>query len=198
MNAADILARVRITDLWQGLGGGPLRHGRGRAFWRDGDGYHVSLSNPKGTWFDHARGEGGGILDLIVMVRGSSRADALAWLADYAGLPLERTTPQARRLWLHQRDEMRAAQSWGLAAEAVAEAVLKELTSGDPRRAGLTRLLTIIRSGGAGLIGEYRDWSTDMPELTAAVMRAGIDAARRRELALAALISQRGANAAAA
>src|SRR5262249_41475837 len=117
------------------------------------------------------------------------------WLADYAGLPLERTTPEARRLWLLQRDEMRAAQSWGLAAEAVAEAVLEELTSGDPGRAGLTRLLEIIRCGGGGLIEEYRDWCAERPELTAAIMRAGIDGARRREVGLAALISQWGANA---
>src|SRR2546426_428714 len=77
VTAADILAQVSITDVWQALGGGPLRHGRGRAFWRDGDGYHVSLSDPKGTWYDHSRGEGGGILDLISLARGCSRADAL-------------------------------------------------------------------------------------------------------------------------
>lgn len=65
MTGRPLLDRASIIDVWAALGGGPLRHGRGVAFWRGGDGFNVSLDESCGVYFDHAHGEGGGILRLI-------------------------------------------------------------------------------------------------------------------------------------
>ena len=40
-------------------------------------------------WYDHARGMGGGILDLIETVLGYDRRAALAWLAHHLGASLD-------------------------------------------------------------------------------------------------------------
>lgn len=74
------LASVRILDVWQRLGGGELRHGRGRAFWRDGDGPNIALDAEQGLWFDHVSGVGGGVLALIETALQCDRREALAWL----------------------------------------------------------------------------------------------------------------------
>jgi hypothetical protein len=97
MNAAtEVVERVRISEVWSALGGGPLRRGRGQAFWRDGDGYNASLNDEKGVWHDFVTGDGGGVLDLVQHVRGGSRSDALHFVADLAGVPLN-DTPLSRR-----------------------------------------------------------------------------------------------------
>ena len=46
VTALDILHVRRL------LGGGELRGKRGRAFWRNGDGYNVSLDQVKGVFYD--------------------------------------------------------------------------------------------------------------------------------------------------
>ena len=34
-----VIDACSIEQIWRALGGGELRRGRGRAFWRNGDGY---------------------------------------------------------------------------------------------------------------------------------------------------------------
>ena len=87
--APEIISRIRISDVWAALGGSPLRRGRGRAFWRDGDGYNISVSDAKNCWHDFVSDEGGGVLDLVQKVRGGSRADALRLVADVSGVTLD-------------------------------------------------------------------------------------------------------------
>lgn len=70
----DLLAVVRA------LGGPEPRGGRLRAWWRDGDGLNVAIDPAKGQWFDHARGEGGGVLSLVRNVMLVDDAGALRWL----------------------------------------------------------------------------------------------------------------------
>jgi len=96
-------AAVPIIDVWRALGGGELRRGRGRAFWRGGDGWHVAIAPDKGTWFDFSRGEGGGVLDLVERARGCDRAAAVAWLREFAGVPDEPMAPGARRVRAERR-----------------------------------------------------------------------------------------------
>ncbi len=86
MTPRDLIEYSSITDVWQALGGGPLRYGRGAAWWRDGDGHNVSLDESKGVWYDHARSEGGGVLDLVQTVLGCDGRAALHWLAGHQGV----------------------------------------------------------------------------------------------------------------
>ena len=90
MTAADIIGATTITQVWVAQGGDPPKHGRARAFFRNGDNPQaVSLNDAKGCWYDHRDGVGGGVLDLIQHVLGCDRGAALRWLADFTGLPLE-------------------------------------------------------------------------------------------------------------
>jgi hypothetical protein len=115
MTAAEVIDRVRITHVVEALGG-KVRQKRCQAFWRKGDGPNVSLADDKGAWFDHARGEGGGVLDLVQRIRGCDRKEALQWLADFAGVPLENgRNEHGRRDYLNKRH----------AAEAEARALVK-------------------------------------------------------------------------
>ena len=89
MSPRDAIDRASIVDIWASLGGGDLRHGRGVAFWRGGDGLNVSLDEAKGVFFDHAHGTGGGILALVETVLGCDRPAALRWLAAHLGVELD-------------------------------------------------------------------------------------------------------------
>ena len=51
-STAEVLNRLKISDVYQALGGPKLRHNRGPAFWRGGDGFNVSLEDPRGVWHD--------------------------------------------------------------------------------------------------------------------------------------------------
>jgi len=101
--------RVRITDVpirdaWRALGGGPLRGNRGRAWWREGNGYNVALDDG-GRWFDHARGEGGGVLTLVQTALGIDRRAALEWLANRFGVDIGGGHSVAERRHYAQRIE---------------------------------------------------------------------------------------------
>jgi len=106
--AAEVVARVPISAVWRALGGGPLRYGRGQAFWRESaDGYNVSLSDIKGVWHDFAGNVGGGVLDLVQHVQGGTRAEALKFVADVGGvtiasMPLSRTE---KRVYAEHRQQ---------------------------------------------------------------------------------------------
>jgi hypothetical protein len=104
MGSTSTLLEVAIRDVWKALGGGPLRKGRGVAFWRPGaDGYNVSLDNEKGIWYDHAAAEGGGILGLIEQARGCDRRAAIVWLAGFGGIELSNRLSTAERRAYHRQ-----------------------------------------------------------------------------------------------
>ena len=94
--ASEIVARARICDLWGALGGSELRHGRGKAFWRDGDGWNIAINESKGVFYDHAHGEGGGVLDLVQTALGCDRKRAWEWLAAHQGVNLDTRRPLTR------------------------------------------------------------------------------------------------------
>jgi hypothetical protein len=117
MTISEIVGLARIHQVWQALGGGKInRHHRSRAFWRNGDGWSVSIHEEKKCWFDHRDGIGGGILDLIQKILGNNREDAALWLADLYGLKLGDAAPQRdqedrKRLAAEQR-YIPASQIW--------------------------------------------------------------------------------------
>ena len=47
MTLRELLGRASISDVWVALGGGELRHGRGKGFWRDGDGDNIAINESK-------------------------------------------------------------------------------------------------------------------------------------------------------
>jgi hypothetical protein len=195
--AADILAQLRITEVWRMLGGGELRHGRGKRFWCGGDSPEaVSLSDAKNTFFDFVAGQGGGLLDLVVRVRGGNRADALRWCADLAGVPMEDRplSPAERERWARDRRELErdlpAARLWRRGAVLLAEETLGELKSAlvdpiapQPDPGEICRLTLQVarwqRMDGAALVAEYLWWREHCPDLTAGMVHA----ARLRERA---------------
>jgi hypothetical protein len=92
-----------ITKIAEALGA-MVKRGRCQAFWRNGDGWNVSFNDAKGTFYDHARGEGGGILDLVRLIRGGDRKDALEWLAALTGISLDHWDDEKRRDWARRMD----------------------------------------------------------------------------------------------
>jgi len=188
-DVSDFLSRMSIVQVWAALGGGTLRHNRGQAFWRKGDGFNVALTDAKGTWFDHVAGEGGGILALVSLVRGGSHADALRWLADLAGVPMQDTPTSAadRARWARERRELEqrlpAALYWRRAAVGLGEEVLMTLKAGlfDPTQpppavgeigfwtGEVTRLQ---RMDGGELVAEFLASMRQDPRLTTGMVRA--------------------------
>jgi hypothetical protein len=190
LTAAEIRTRARITAVWTALGSPPLRRNRGRAFWRGGDGLNVTLNDNKAVWHDHARGEGGGVLDLVCLVRNCSRQDALRWLANFLGITLPRTIPEGGQNWQRERKEMREAELWATTAGALVEISVEDENIAD--RAALTRIAGIAQVGGQELLDEFRSWRSATPELTAAMVRAGMASNVRLQKALAAWLLERG------
>lgn len=186
---SDVLARVKISDVYAALSGSKLRKNRGPAFWRGGDGFNVSLDDGRGVWHDFTTDEGGGVLDLVVRVRGGNRADALRWCADLVGVPMDDTplSPEERERWARERRELErdlpTARYLRRAAVRMTEELLHMLKSAlvDPMlpqpdlgeighvQALLDRLQRI---GGAELVAEYHWWLTHHPGLTAALVAA--------------------------
>lgn len=78
---------IRILDVWRELGGGEIKRNRARAFWRNGDGWNVSLRADKDAWFDFASGSGGGVLNLVETALRCDRRTALEWIAERWGTP---------------------------------------------------------------------------------------------------------------
>ena len=117
MNAAvqQAVASVRISQVWAELGGGPLRNGRGKAFWRNGDGANVSINDQKNTWHDFARNTGGGVLTLIQVVQRCDRKAALRWFLETFSLDvaLDRPlTPAECRRFERARAEAERFLAW--------------------------------------------------------------------------------------
>jgi hypothetical protein len=193
-SASALVSRVRISEVFQSLTGvEPRRSGTGiaraPAVYRGGDGLSVSMDDSRGVWHDFKTDEGGGVLDLIVRVRGGTRRDALRWLADYVRTPLTEgsLSPAERQRWAeHRREQARElpqARHWRRTAVALGEELLGALkiaffdpsntlrvTSSDLR--DITRTLERLRRlNGAELVAEFHWWVQHEPQSTAAMVR---------------------------
>ena len=104
------LDSVSILTVWERLGGGELRHGRGRAFWRAGDGHNVAVDEGRGCWFDFVAGRGGGALALVQTVLQCDKPAALAWLEREGFIePRQPLTVEERRAFAIRREGRRTA-----------------------------------------------------------------------------------------
>jgi hypothetical protein len=202
----DILQRVRISHVYHALTGvKPRITGtdtcRGPAIWRGGDGDNVSMDDDRGIWHDFGNDSGGGILDLIVQVRGGSRADALRWLADFAGVRLDDRplSVEERAKWARERADLECilptAQFWRRAVVNLTEELLStlKLALSDPSAgpilpgeiARVHHLLQTLQGlDGAALMTDYQWWAEHHPGLTAALVRAAQTRERAERRAL--------------
>jgi hypothetical protein len=163
------------------LGGGELRSGRGRAWWRNGDGWSVSVDAQRGMCYDHRDGIGGGVLDLVMHVQGGTRGDALRAVADMAGVTLDDGSPN--RIAMSESALIRLDSAYfASGARAMAEEALEQLPHNDPEREVHTALL---RALAVSPEAEYQYWLKHNPECVAALVYAGRERARRLQLGLA-------------
>jgi hypothetical protein len=185
---SEVLASTKISQVYRALvGKEPRRTGsdtwRAPATWRGGDGFNLSLNDARGLWHDFTTGEGGGVLDLVVRIRGGSRQDALRWVADFVGCPLDNRPLAAcdRARWVKQQRqialELPKARLWLRSALAVGEDILDRLktaladTTLPPPPVGeiawwTARLRTWRRLDDTGLVAEYLWWAQHQRRLT--------------------------------
>jgi hypothetical protein len=211
MTAPELIARTRITSVWAALGGGEIRRNHSQAFWRNGDGFNVALNDDCGIWFDHRDNVGGGILDLIAHVRGGTRAEALKWLAERLGLPLDgaRLSNEERRRYAQAQKRApelaRAATLWLIERRAELEQIkadaLERMEAArehgkDPmpavmaleRAASEHHLLSLMKN--EGIVRAYLMARRDHPKHTRALVADGERWAQWSEIAVATLIAQ--------
>lgn len=200
---AELVASVRISEVFRLLGGGEIRHGRARAFWRGGDGWNVDLADARGVWTDHATGDGGGVLDLIARANDCNRSEALRWLADATGAVLDdrKPDPAARSERLAIERDLPAARMWRRAWLSMADELLVSLKAAlfDPTRSapeegeiaaleGLKKLISAAE--GLALVNEYRRCRERWPGMTAAMIAAASRVGRIERRALESFIEQ--------
>ena len=111
------LNEVDLLEVWQLLGGQELRQGRGKAFWRDGNGYNIALDTKHGRWYDHAMGVGGGTVSLVSVVLGTDRRGAFSWFESEGFIePRRRLSPVEKQIYAQRRrlaqDEALQALGW--------------------------------------------------------------------------------------
>lgn len=105
MTAPELVSKCPISLVYRALTGvQPRRSGRdkwrGPAPWRGGrNPGAIALDDSRGVWFDHVTGVGGGVLDLVQQVRRISRAHAVRFLANLAGVALEDRLPTRTQAW---------------------------------------------------------------------------------------------------
>jgi hypothetical protein len=210
--AADVVRAVHISQAYRSLTGAEPRHAgnaryRVRAVWRDGDGLSVSLDDSRGVWHDFVTGEGGGVLDLVQLIRGGTKHEALRWVADFAGMPLEEKpfSPADRAEWAKKRQDLEQAlpdaRRWQRAAVNMTEDVLVTLKAAlfDPALDqpdtfeiyNAEQLLSRLRRiDGEELVLEYRRWLESCPGMAAAMARAMKERERLEERTLLELLRQ--------
>lgn len=151
--SASALQDVPVLDVWRALGGGDLRDRRGRAFWRNGDGYNVALDAEGGRWFDHAAGSGGSVLALVETALQCDQSAALSWLEQGGFIESRREfTPEERREYMERRRQAQQlaadARRWhratvaGLEAQKATEPEFSAAWTAAARALFLTETLT--------------------------------------------------------
>jgi hypothetical protein len=210
----DILSRVRITEVYQALTGAKPKHSghgvyRGSAVWRVGDGYNVSIDDERSVWHDFVTDEGGGVLDLVVKVRGGSRQDALRWLAEFVGIEIEGRplSQEDRQRWRKDSERIERylplALLWRRAAVMLTQETLDRLKGAlfdsDLPWPEINEIYNIeqllkrlVKSDGIELIEEFEWWKDKYPGITEALVKQAQKRERIEVLALQQFIREMG------
>jgi hypothetical protein len=123
----EIIDSLSFDTVWQSLGGGALQ-GRGenrraRAFWRNGDGLSVAVDLRTKVWRDHVSGDGGGMVDLVMVAHSCDRGTAWGWLSELSGIPLRQVSREEseryrRAMELSQTEAKQLYREWAAAVDA--------------------------------------------------------------------------------
>jgi hypothetical protein len=158
-----MIADLRITDIWERLGGGPIRNGRAAAWWRDGGGPNVAIDSERGVWFDFARGAGGGVLDLVRTVRDCDKRAAVRWLCDQGLIEDDAyVPPEEGRRRAEERARLDALAEnigwwWRGRVSELERLKADALTRGDEATLAISaRELFCLQTDGAAVVAGYR------------------------------------------
>jgi hypothetical protein len=176
------LEQLSILAVWNEVGGGELRHGRGRAFWRNGGGFNVSIRAEEGTWHDFVTGSGGNMVSLVCTALDMAPGEAARWLIEFAGIEDRPMTGAERRERQCAEFEQEHARLFSLGAVTVAEHCLEVFFLADPSRPDLTELIADIRRDHVSVFREYQRHN---PALAKGLVHAGRQELIRREDAAA-------------
>ena len=176
----EAVERLRITEVWRACGGEELRHGRGRAFWRDARDFNVALDAEKGLWHDFVTDEGGNAVGLVTTALKLTPGEAARWLIELAGIE-DKPLTRAARLERHTvEQDIEDAHLFAVAAAAIAEHCLEVDSVFDPARHDLVDLIADL---GRDPLGMFRTWRRDYPKLTRGLILSGRRELERREMA---------------
>ena len=172
--------RLPITEVWRAVGGGELRHGRGRAFWRDARDFNVGISADKGVWHDFVTGEGGNAVGLVSTALKLTPGEAARFLIELAGIEDGPLTQAARLERRTVEQDVESAHLFAVAAGALAEHCLETDSIFNPARPDLANLIAELRRDPLNV---FRNWRSSHPKLTKALVAAGRRELERREVA---------------
>jgi hypothetical protein len=203
--AAAVLNRVRLSAIYLALTGESVKpvkstggaRWRARALWRAGKAPSVAGDDRRGVWKDHAGNAHGGVLDLIVLVRGGTRQQALVWLSEFSGIPLDDKpqSPRQQAEWAREKDRVKLALPkallWRGAMLSLADELLDHLKAklmepvitdlGIGEIFHLEQFLRRLRRlDGSELVSEFSEWMASSPVFSEALIRC----ARERERGL--------------
>jgi len=186
--------RVHCAEVGERLLGRPSARGRDECRWGRRGSLALAIAGPKaGLWYDHERGEGGDMLDLIQRERGGDFHDALAWARGFLGKPApDRPAPRptvSRDAPDDAEREAAALRLWHEAQESIANTPAEIYLRGrgiDPARlpphAGLAGWLPTLRWHAAigALLVAVSDGATGLVRAVQRILIAPDGSPRRR------------------
>jgi hypothetical protein len=189
-----MIADVSIVDVWQRLGGGPIRRGRAAAWWRGGDGANIAIDAERGVWWDHARNVGGGMLDLVQTVRECDKRDVIRWLC-MQGLIADRDLSAAERHRLAGRSAALDAAAlnigcWlrGRTIELERDKANAAVCNDESALAASSNALYRLTADGAAVVAAYREHLARDPEGVRKLIGSAREDDRRAQAITAALV----------
>ncbi len=191
---SSTIGSVCIIAAWERLGGGPLRGGRGIAWWRDGDSFNITVNPEKNVWFDHARGVGGGVLELVRTVLDCDKASAVRWLCEEGFIE----DSSASRTEVRKRAQREATLQleaenikwWRRGFVAKLEAAKADAISRDDELALAisARELFLMETDGAAVVARYRKHLAVDPAGAARLIQSGRDDVKHAQAITARLV----------
>jgi hypothetical protein len=193
--SSSTIGSVCIIAVWERLGGGPLRGGRGIAWWRDGDYFNIALDSKQNVWCDHARGSvGGGVLDLVRTVLDCDKVSAVRWLCEEgfiedssASRTEVRKHAQRKAALQHEAENIKC---WRRGFVAELEAAKADAISRDDEL-GLAisaRELFLMQTNGAAVVARYRKHLATDPAAAARLIQREREDAKHAQAITAAVV----------